>query len=218
MTKKVLAIIFASMLLITMFSGCTLKDKGEEATFKSDSDSADIKQDFSHIEEQLSDANGSKAVGTTDAFISNLLNPEIRVASFYGANDITIEHTEKIDKTVSIKTLGTVTVNSPVSNIVLLQADKGFTANAKVDSILIEGTGITCDLKNETGAVYITGKDCKVNIYEGSVQKVLVRNSTAIITNYSENSIEVTLTNGTKVVVEKNKTYDVKPNLIRRAD
>ncbi len=219
MTKKILSLIFACVLLVSVFSGCSLlKDKGEEATLKSDSDSASVKEDISFADEQIAKANSAKSAATADAFNKNLLNPEINVVSFYGASSITIEHSEKLEKTVSIKTPDTVTVNSPVSSVVLLQADKGFTANAKVDSIIIEGEGITCDLKNETGSVYITGKDCTVNIHEGSVEKVLVRNSTAIITNYSDNSIEVTLTNGTKVIVEKNKTYDVKPNLIRRAD
>lgn len=219
MTKKILSLIFACVLLVSVFSGCSLlKDKGEEATLKSDSDSASVKEDISFADEQIAKANSAKSAATADAFNKNLLNPEINVVSFYGASSITIEHSEKLEKTVSIKTPDTVTVNSPVSSVVLLQADKGFTANAKVDSIIIEGEGITCDLKNETGSVYITGKDCTVNIHEGSVEKVLVRNSTAIITNYSDNSIEVTLTNGTKVTVEKNKTYDVKPNLIRRAD
>lgn len=219
MTKKILSLIFACVLLVSVFSGCSLlKDKGEEATLKSDSDSASVKEDISFADEQIAKANSAKSAATADAFNKNLLNPEINVVSFYGASSITIEHSEKLEKTVSIKTPDTVTINSPVSSVVLLQADKGFTANAKVDSIIIEGEGITCDLKNETGSVYITGKDCTVNIHEGSVEKVLVRNSTAIITNYSDNSIEVTLTNGTKVTVEKNKTYDVKPNLIRRAD
>ncbi len=219
MTKKALSLIFVCLLFAALLSGCNLiKDKGEEATLKSDSDSVNIKDDFSHIDEQISAAESAKSAATTEAFNKNLLNPEIKVVSFYGTDNVTIEHSEKIDKTVSIKTPGTVTVSSPVSNVVLMQADKGFTANAKADSIVIEGTGITCDLKHETGAVYITGKDCTVNIHEGSVEKILVRNSTAIITNYSDNNIEVTLTNGTKVTVEKNKTYDVKPNLIRRAD
>lgn len=220
MTKKVLSLVLFLLIAASVFSGCTSlnEQKGEEATQKSDSDSAVVKDDFLFAEEQISSAEAAKSAGTIDAFRKLLSNPDVNVASFNGADDITVSEEAYIDKTVAIKTAGTVSINSPVASVVLIDAPKGVTLNAKADSIIVEGVGITCDLNTETGSVYIIGKDCVINIRNEDISKILVRNSTAVINNFSESDIEVTLTNGTKVTVSAGKAYDVKNNLIREAD
>ncbi len=220
MTKKVLSLILTLIIAATVFTGCAVftQDKGEEATLKSDSDSITVKNDFSFIDEQLSNAQEAKSAGTNDAFQKNIQNPEIDIASYYGADDITVEYSEKIEKTLSVKTSGSVTLNSEVKDVILLDAARGFTANAKADSIIVKGTEITCEIKSETGALYIMGKDCVVNVHNSNIAKIFARNSTAVINNYSDAGFDVTLTNGTKVTVEKGKSYDVKNNIIREAD
>lgn len=219
MTKKALSIILVLVLSVSVFTACSVfTDKGEEATFKSDSDSVNISEDFSLTDEKLSKAKDAVSVATNDAFQKNLLNPEIKIASFYGTADIVIENEAKIEKTVSLRTTGSVSVNSPVESIVLLDTAGGFSANAEIDSVIVEGQSIVCDINSSVGTVSVIGKDCTVNINKGTISKIIVRNSTAVINNFTNDTVEVTLTNGTKVSVEKNKSYIVKDNLIKEAD
>ena len=132
--------------------------------------------------------------------------------------DIVIENETKIEKTVSLRTTGSVSINSPVESVVLLEASGGFSANAEVDSVAVVGQSVVCSINSSVGTVSVTGKDCTVNINKGTVSKIIVRNSTAVINNFTNDTVEVTLTNGTKVSVEKNKSYIVKDNLIKEAD
>lgn len=219
MTKKALSIILVLVLSVSVFTACSVfTDKGEEATLRSDSDSVNIAEDFSLTDEKLSKAKDAVSVATNDAFQKNLLNPEIKVASFYGTADIVIENEAKIEKTVSLRTTGSVSVNSPVESIVLLDTAGGFSANAEIDSVIVEGQSIVCEINSSVGTVSVIGKDCTLNINKGTISKILVRNSTAVINNFTENTVEVTLTNGTKIAVEKNKAYIVKDNIIKEAD
>ena len=219
MTKKALSIILVLILSAAVFTSCSLfTDKGEEATFRSDSDSVNIAEDFSLADEQISKAKDAISVATDKAFQKNLLNPEIKVASFYGADSITIENDAKIEKTVSLRTTGAVNINSPVESVVLLEAAGGFSANAEIDTIAVDGQSVVCDINSSVGTVTIIGKDCTVNINKGTVSRIIVRNTTAVINNFTNDTVEVTLANGTKVSVEKNKAYFVKDNLIKEAD
>ncbi|MBR3768057.1 MAG: hypothetical protein IKL10_07460 [Clostridia bacterium] len=212
MNKKILSLIFVIIFTVFAFSACK-EDEGEPATQQSDSDSVLIKEDFSFIDGQIEKAEEAKAVTTLEDFQTILSAPITKIASYEGSEDITINQSDYIDKTVVINTAGVVSVDSTVNSIVLSEAGNGFTANAKVDNIVIKGSDITADLKSDVGDVYVEGKNAVVNIH-GGISKILLRNATATVNNLSSESIDITLVNGTKITLSKNHTYLIEDNII----
>ncbi|MBQ2758293.1 MAG: hypothetical protein IJO68_01570 [Clostridia bacterium] len=215
MKKRITAFILVALSLFS-FSGCNslFTTKGEEATIKSDADSDNIKEVYDKIEEQLSVSENSKSVATSEAFSKVLTNQETSAAAYNGTENIIIKHDAPIEKTVTIKTVGSVTISSAVSTVVLERASDGFNAEAKTENIIINGTDITADINAEVDCIYIIGKNAVLNINDPSVSKIIARNSTAIINNHTDTDVFVTLTNGTKVTVPSKHYYEVQNNLI----
>ncbi len=215
MIKKLLSIILITVTVACILTSCTAA-KEETATQLSDAEAEKLSEDFSFFNTQLSRAESAKNTATNDAFQSVLINPDTSMAAYYGAEDITIALPEHSEKTVSIRTSGSFTLESSVASIVLLGVSNGFTANAKADSILIKGDDIRAELNAPTGTVYITGKNAEIFINNNEIDKLIAGNTTALIHNLSDEAISVTLMNGTKITVNKNQTYHVQDNTLTK--
>ena len=215
MIKKLLSITLITVTVICILTACT-PSKGETATQISDPDAPLLQEDFSYFNSQLTKAESAKNTATNDAFQSVLVNPETSMAAYYGTEDIIIALPEHSDKTVSIRTSGSFTLDSTVTSVVLIGVGKGFTANAKADSIIIKGDDIKAELNSATGIVYILGKNAEVFVKNNEIEKVIAGNTTALIHNLSDKEISVTLMNGTKVIVSKNQTYHVQDNTLTK--
>ncbi len=215
MIKKLVSNVLIAVAVMSIFAACT-QNEGEIATQINDNDSVNLHEDFSYVDSQISKAESAKSTATNDAFQKVLTNPETSMAAYYGTEDITVELPEHSDKTISIRTTGTFTLESSVASLVILGADGGFTANAKADSIIIKGENIKAELNSPSGTVYISGKNTELFINNNEIQKVIAANTTAVIHNLSDKAIQVTLMNGSEVTVNSNQTYTVKDNVLTK--
>lgn len=215
MTKKFFIIFLTVIMTLCIFNACTSIPEGEPATMISDGDSVKIQEAHSFVEAQKAKSESSKSVASGDAFSSVLKNTDTSAASYKGVEDILIKESEYIDKTVTVNTTGSVTLESPLNTLVLTLADGGFSAKAKADNIIISGEAIKAEIKSETGNIYIDGKDADLTIYE-KTDSILVKNSTAKIHNLSDENTYITLVNGVKVLLQPKNTYNVKDNTIAK--
>lgn len=218
MNKKIFSVIITLVLCITSFAACTDSDD-EQQTIDSNETSAVSEQITSTVadaEELLSEVNEAKSAGTLSAFENVLTNSTAAVASYNGPDDIIIDYDVHINKTVAVKTVGRIEINSTLDCLVVNDAPGGLVVNAAVGSILIDGSSVTADICSDTGEIYIKGTAAKVNIRGGVTNNIIVRNTTAVIYNHSDNAVTVTLVNGAKRTVEKNHTYQVREDLISK--
>lgn len=215
MSRKLTSLIIIVLTLVTVFVSCKTSPVPETPSQKSDEDSLTLKNDFDTMSEQASISQSAKAVISATEFEKLLSDEERNAVAYYGTEDITVAVNEYTDKTLSVKTTGSLTLNSPVKSVVAESVPKGITLNAKADSLLINGSDITTDVKSDTGSIYIEGKNAVVNV-SAVVEKIVTVNSTAVIVNSTENELSVFLANGTKVIVPANSTYSVKTNEITK--
>lgn len=213
MIKKIAKIIVALLICAFLFTACNKEKAGEEATIMNSSDSAFIHEDYSFISEQLSVADSSKPVASEKKLYELINNPSLSAVLYNGTEDISLNHTEYIDKTIIIKTGGSLTVESPVKTLIAEEINGSFSVTSKIDNIILKGTEITVDIKSDTGSVYIEGKNATVNI-SAKTDKVFAHNVMSVINNYSDNDVTVTLANGTITSVAPQKSYNVYENLI----
>ena len=157
MKKSLSAAILILTLAISLFS-CG-KAAPEPATQISDGDSAKINEDFDTMESKLSEAETATAVNNTDSFAVLLESSDKNVISYEGSDDIAIASENIAEKTVTISTTGSVSLDSRTGTLIVNGAEKGFTANARAESIILAGNGITADIKSETGTILVQGKD-----------------------------------------------------------
>lgn len=214
MNRKITAAVIILTLVMTLFS-CR-QAPPEPATQQSDSDAAHIREDFDAMESQLNAAETASSVNSSEAFNEELSNAEQSNISYEGSEDIAINTGGNSDKTVSIKTSGSVTLDSPVSSIIVNGADKGFTANAKADTVIFTGSSVTADIKSETGTILVKGKDITLNVGNSNIEKLIVVNVYTTVNNLTEEEIAVTLANGAKVIVPAGNTYNVKDNTLQK--
>ena len=216
MTKKHIALFLTLIVLAGSFTACKKEETPapETATQSSDTESATIHNSFEHVDEQVSIAGSTSSVSSSKDFDKNIMDPQRKSVAYYGAEDIVIKSEEYINKTLSIKTIGKLTLDSAVYSVVVEEAGKGVAVNAKADSIILHGDNLNTEITAETGNIYIEGKNAVVTISAGTVQYIYIRNVTAVIVNNSDSAVTVILTNGTKVIVDAAHTYNVKTNEI----
>ncbi len=214
MRKKITAAVIILTLVLTLLS-CR-QAPPEPATQQSDSDSMHIREEFAAMESQLSAAETVSSVNSPEAFNEELGKAEQRNISYEGNENIAINTGSNSDKIVSVKTSGSVSLDSPVNTLIINGADKGFTANAKADTVIFAGSSVTADIKSETGTVLVKGKDVTLNINNSNIEKLVVLNVYTTVNNLTEEEIAVTLANGTKVIVPAGNTYNVKDNTLQK--
>ena len=214
MKRNLSGAILILALIVALFSCCQAPP--EAATQISDGDSAHIKEDFDTIASKLSEAESATAVNDTSSFSEQLESSDPDIISYEGNDDIIIASADAAGKAVSINTTGSVSLDSPVETLILNGAANGFTANARAESIVLAGSGITAELSSEAGTVLVKGKDITVNVRNSSVEKLIVVNVTAIVNNLTEADIYVTLANGTKITVPANHTYYISDNTLQK--
>lgn len=215
MKRKLSAAVLILMLIACVFTCCN-ESVPEEATQISGNEPIDIKEELSLIEEHLSSTESAKSTENSTEFTSLLKDPDVASVSYFGTEDITIKHTDNTEKTIAVSTTGSLTLNSEVEALVVNAADNGFTAKAKADSLILKGNNITAEIRSETGSIYVEGKDIILDIKNGDISKILVRNNTAIINNRSRSTVFITLTNGAQVQLDAGFTYKVKENTIQK--
>lgn len=214
MIKKLSVIMIAVIICFCSFSSCKQQvQTGEEATIINNSDSALINEDYSFISEQISVADSSKSVISWEKFNELINNPDLSAVSYDGTEDIVINNPDYIDKSVVIKTSGSFTLESPVKTLIAERINGAFSLKAKADNVILKGEDLTVDIGSDTGNVYIEGKNAVINV-SANTEKIFAHNVAAIINNYSENTVTVTLANGTQTQIEPQKSYDVHKNLI----
>ena len=216
MRVKICAAILALLLLTTLFAGCKSEPEPETASQFSDSDAANIDEDFAHISDQLGIMESATAAETPENFSTAITDTETDTASYSGTENITLALADKITKTVEINTTGSVTINSGMYSLILSGAAGGFTANAKIESLIITGADITADINSETGSIFIKGKNTTVNVMNSAVEKIVVNNIFTTVNNITDTVIQVTLTNGAKVRVPAQTTYNAQNNTLQK--
>lgn len=217
MKKKIFSLFVAVLCIISVFSACKKQAEThapETASQISDSEAKDIGKDFISIAEQESLADTATPVASSDAFDSQAANPERKAVSYYGAEDLELSFDAYADKIFSIKTVGSVTVSSPVFSLILEEA-KALVLNAKADNVTIKASDINTDIKSATGNICIKGKNVTLSVYNGSIDSILINNSTAVIKNFTDTPFNVTLTNGSKISIPAYHTYLTKTNEIK---
>ncbi len=216
MKIKISAAILAFILITALLAACNGTPKTEPASQYSDADSGKIAEEFSHINNQLNIAEEMTDAQTPEDFKGALENASSDTASYSGNEDITISLAGKTEKTVRIDTEGSVNINSEMQSLVLDRADGGFSANASIDSLIIVGADVTADIKNETGSIYIKGKNTVINVMTASIGKIVINNIYTTVNNTTEAEIFVTLTNGAKVRIPALTTYNAQDNTLQK--
>ena len=220
MNKKIISAVLIAITVMSIFCACK-NDKDETTTVQpipskiSDEDSYTIGNEFENVNEQESVASATKSVATADEFNRLLNDPERTAVGYYGSQDIEISDTDYIEKTLSIKTMGTITVNSPVFSIVT-EAAKSIEINAKTDMLIVNAKDTAVNVHADTGSIVIKGTNITVNVYGGNAEKILINNSTAVVVNNTDYEITVTLTNGTKITVPSYYTYTTKTDELKQ--
>lgn len=219
--KKILIIVSAVIAVLALCAAIIALSGGDDGKEDVTDDTSVVTTEKDHapvadIEEMISFADEARSTGTLDAFKKVLGNEDAGVASYNGTDDIIISEEEHINKIVKVKTSGKVELNSTVASLMITDAPKGLTVNAKADSIIINGNSVIADINSDTGSIYIKGKDVKLNIREGKTENIIVGNSTAVIYNHSDDDVLVTLVNGATRIIEKKHTYQVKEDLISK--
>lgn len=216
MKIRISAAILAFTLIFSLFTACKNEPEPEPASQYSDEEAAQVKENFSHIDSQLNLAESATAAENPSDFKAAVENSESDIASYSGTEDISVAMGSKIEKTVAIDTTGSVSIGSEMSSVVITRADGGFSANAKIDSIVFQGTDITADITSETGSIYVKGKNITINVRNSAVEKIFVNNIYTTINNITDTEIHVTLTNGSKVRVPAQTTYNAINNTIQK--
>ena len=214
MTKKLLSALAVLSALVILFTSCKLTEpKGEPVTLINNGETINTKEISEFVNDQTYLADNANKQKSKNKFFELFSNSMAKAASYEGTDDININHTEYIDKTIIVSTTGTVELTTPVKSLVLENVGGAFTALAKADSIIINGSSITADIKYETGSIYVEGKDAVVNVYK-KTENVFAHNVSVIINNLSDAPLTVTLTNGTQTLIESQKSYNVYENLV----
>lgn len=220
MYKKIISVFLIIITALSIF--CSCKKNEETATTDSvtptqysDGDAYTIGSDYAHLNEQESLAASTKNTSTIDEFNRIVADPERKAAGYYGAGDIELNYSGYTEKTLTIKTTGTVTVNSPVYSVIVEEA-KEIALNARLDSLIVNAASLAVNVNSATGVIYVKGKDITLNVYDSNTEKILLNNSTAVVVNYTEQDITVTLTNGTKVTVTAYCTYFTATNELKQ--
>lgn len=217
MNKKFFSVIIALVTAISLFSGCNRQETPESTTDAGTTASGvTIENPIVHAEEQLSAAKAAKAVGTPKAFGELLCNEKTSLAAYNGPDDIIISADSHTEKTAAIKTVGRVELKSSIYSLVIIDAPGGLCVNARAESIILDGEDITADINNDTGIIYVNGKNTVLNINDGSTDNIFIRNTTAVIYNRTKEDLTVTLTNGDTRTVPGNHTYKVREDLITK--
>ena len=214
MKRKISVAILILALMLTLFS-CR-QAPPEPATQLSDKDSVHLKEDFDELGGKLSEAETAEAASDTASFETQLTDNNSAVVSYEGSEDIQIDGENTSAKTVTINTTGSISLSSPVEALIVSGADGGFTADARAESIILEGDGITADIKSETGTVLVNGKNVTVNVRNSAIEKIIVVNTTAKVNNITDDDVTVMLANGAKVSVPARNTYNVSDNTLQR--
>ncbi len=213
MKKRVSAAVLLLTLIMTLFS-CR-QAPPEPATQQSDKDAPHIREDFDVLESKLSEAESAKAENNTLSFSEQLSSGDTDVVFYEGSEDIIIDSADTAGKTITVTTSGSVTLSSPVDTLILGGADKGFTAGARAESIILNGNNITADIKSSTGTILVKGKDVTVNV-TAAVEKLLIINVSAEINNLTGEDIKVTLANGAKITVPAKHIYNASDNTVQK--
>lgn len=108
------------------------------------------------------------------------------------------------------------TLSSPVDTLIIGGADKGFTAEARAESIILEGNGITAEIRSATGVILVKGKNITVNVSNSSVEKLIVINVSTKVNNLTDEDIKVTLANGAKITVPAKHVYNTNDNTVQK--
>ncbi len=214
MKRKISAAVLFLTLIMMLFS-CT-QPPSEPATQLSDKDSAQIKDDFDLLEGKLSEAESLKTENNTASFSAQLSDQASDAVAYNGSEDITIDSAEASGKTVTVTTTGSVTLSSPVDTLIIGGADKGFTAEARAESIILEGNGITAEIRSATGVILVKGKNITVNVSNSSVEKLIVINVSTKVNNLTDEDIKVTLANGAKITVPAKHVYNTNDNTVQK--
>lgn len=220
MKKRIISAFLILLIALSIFCACK-KEDAETTTDSvipskiSDEDSYTIGNDFQHINEQEAAAASTKGVATTDEFNKLVNDPDRVSVGYYGAQDIDLNYDDYVEKVLTIKTVGAVTVNSPVSSVIVEEANN-IDINAKADSLIVNAKDVSVNVNADTGSIFVKGTNVTVNVYSGYAQKILLNNSTATVVNNTEQDITVTLTNGTKVTVSSYHTYFVKTDELKQ--
>ena len=213
MKRRVSAAVLLLTLIMTLFS-CR-QAPPEPATQQSDKDAPHIKEDFDVLESKLSEAESAKTENNTLSFSEQLSSGDTDVVFYEGSEDIIIDSPDTAGKTITVTTSGSVTLSSPVDTLILGGADKGFTADARAESIILSGNSITADIKSSTGTILVKGKDVTVNV-TAAVEKLLIINISAKISNLTDEDIRVTLANGAKITVPAKHIYNASDNTVQK--
>lgn len=214
MKRKISAAILLLTLMMMLFS-CA-QPPSEPATQLSDKDSAQIKDDFDLLEGKLSEAESLKTENNTASFSAQLSAKSSDAVAYNGSEDITIDSAEASGKTVTVTTTGSVTLSSPVDTLIIGGADKGFTAEARAESIILEGNGITAEIRSASGVILVKGKNITVNVSNSSVEKLIVINVSTKVNNLTDEDIKVTLANGAKITVPAKHVYNTNDNTVQK--
>ena len=214
MKRKISAAILLLTLMMMLFS-CA-QPPSEPATQLSDKDSAQIKDDFDLLEGKLSEAESLKTENNTASFSAQLSDQSSDAVAYNGSEDITIDSAEASEKTVTVTTTGSVTLSSPVDTLIIGGADKGFTAEARAESIILEGNGITAEIRSATGVILVKGKNITVNVSNSSVEKLIVINVSTKVNNLTDEDIKITLANGAKITVPAKHVYNTNDNSVQK--
>ena len=214
MKRKISVAILILALMLTLFS-CR-QAPPEPATQLSDKDSVHLKEDFDELDGKLSEAETAEAASDTASFETQLTDNNSAVVSYEGSEDIQIDGENTSDKTVTINTTGSIILASPVEALIVDGAGGGFTAEARAESIILEGDGIIADIKSGTGTVLVNGKNVTVNVRNSAIEKIIVVNTTAKVNNITDDDVTVMLANGAKVSVPARNTYNVSDNTLQR--
>ena len=214
MKRKISAAILLLTLMMMLFS-CA-QPPSEPATQLSDKDSAQIKDDFDLLEGKLSEAESLKTENNTASFSAQLSDQSSDAVAYNGSEDITIDSAEASGKTVTVTTTGSVTLSSPVDTLIIGGADKGFTAEARAESIILEGNGITAEIRSATGVILVKGKNITVNVSNSLVEKLIVINVSTKVNNLTDEDIKITLANGAKITVPAKHVYNTNDNSVQK--
>lgn len=116
----------------------------------------------------------------------------------------------------------TLTVKAPASQIecktalgtVLLAQAAAFSATEHIADFIVSAPECELHLSGGCTRIYIEGKNVKLYLEKGAFNEIYAINTTAVIVNKSGETVNITLANGTKTVLENNKSYSVKTNEI----